>query len=74
MPNPDPVLAALRDTQQRLSTAYAETEQERLRRHRAEQRLDQAHRMLSRQVELIENLGGRPAREVRDTLAQSIQA
>ena len=59
----DPILAALRDTQQRLAATLAEAEQERRRRHRAEQRLDQAHRLIAAQTRLVDDLGARPASE-----------
>lgn len=60
----DPILDALKDTQRRLTAAIADCEQERRRRHRAEQLLDSAHRLIADQHQLIEDLGGQPARQV----------
>lgn len=59
---PDPILAALSDTQHRLAAAIAETENERLRRHQVEQLLDSAHELIADQHRLIETLGGQLAR------------
>lgn len=60
----DPIVAALLDTQRRLAAARAEVEQERRRRHWAEQQLDQANQLIADQTQLIDELGARPAKEI----------